>query len=362
MAAKQAVRVFCGIFALAVSMLGSVQPARAEQIDDIPNPRQRDGTWVADVANRLRAQTINQVNQLAGALERDTSAELAVVVVRSLDGAPIDEFAVKLFGKWKIGKKGKDTGLLFLWAADDRRVRVEVGYGLEGSLPDGRVGAILDHYVLPRFKASDFDGGVLEGVKALAAVVRNEPLRLPPPASAAYEPSFDTFPYLLGLVGLVPASLGGLVGYRKWRRYRRRTCPGCGAGMVRLSETADDEFLERVKRLEETLHSVDYDVWKCPSCPHHFVLRYPRWFSKYGKCPQCRNRTKSRTEQTIYPATTSATGLAQITERCEFCTYHRTYSRTIPCVSESSSNGSSSSGSSSFGGGSSGGGGASRSY
>jgi uncharacterized protein len=216
--------------------------------------------------------------------------------------------------------------------------------------------------VLSRFKTSDFDGGVLEGVKALAAVVRNEPLKLPPRASGTYAPPFDTISYLLGLVGLVPAAVGGLVGYRKWRRYRRRTCPGCGASMTRLPETAEDEFLEKVKQLEETLHSVDYDVWKCPSCPHHFVLRYPRWFSKYGKCPHCRNRTKSRAERTIRPASTSSSGLAKVTESCEFCTYHRTYDRTIPRVSESSSNGSSSSGGSSFGGGSSGGGGASRSY
>ena len=69
---------------------------------------------------------------------------MAVVVVRSLDGLSIEEAAEKLFNLWGIGKKDRDNGLLFLWSTGDRKVRVEVGYGLEGVLPDGKVGAILD--------------------------------------------------------------------------------------------------------------------------------------------------------------------------------------------------------------------------
>ena len=81
----------------------------------------------------------------------------------------MEEAAVKLFELWGIGKKNKDNGLLLLWSTGDRRVRIEVGYGLEGALPDGKVGAILDTYVIPKFKAGDFDQGLIDGVDAVVA-------------------------------------------------------------------------------------------------------------------------------------------------------------------------------------------------
>src|SRR6187455_1810745 len=134
----------------------------AEPLDRIPNPRARDGTWVTDMPGRLSPDTVARLNATIGEFERTNGAEMAVVVIRSLGGLSIDEAAVKLFELWGIGKKSKDNGLLVLWSTDDRRVRVEVGYGLEGTLPDGKVGAILDTYVIPKFKAGDFDQGILD--------------------------------------------------------------------------------------------------------------------------------------------------------------------------------------------------------
>ena len=96
----------------------------------------------------------------------------------------IEEAAVQLFSLWGIGKKSKDNGLLLLWSTGDRRVRVEVGYGLEGVLPDGKTGAILDTYVIPKFKSGQFDEGVLAGVAALLSVARNEPVELPSPGAS----------------------------------------------------------------------------------------------------------------------------------------------------------------------------------
>jgi uncharacterized protein len=154
-----------------------------------------------------------------------------------------------------------------------------------------------------------------------------------------------------------------MIGFRRWRRYRRRTCPQCGTKMIRLAETDDDALLDAGQQAEERLASVDYDVWKCPSCSHHFTLRYPKWLTSYDKCPQCHNRTKSSTETTIVAATTSSSGTARVTEQCAFCAYHVAYEKMLPRIERSSSSsGSSSSGSSSFGGGRSGGGGASRGY
>ena len=159
----------------------------AEPLTSIPNPRARNGTWVTDMPGMLRADTIAQLNSTISDFERTTGGEMAVVVIGSLDGLSIEEAAVQLFNTWGIGKKSKDNGLLLLWSTGDRRVRVEVGYGLEGVLPDGKTGAILDTYVIPRFKSGEFDEGVLAGVAALLSVVRNEPVELPSPGSESYE-------------------------------------------------------------------------------------------------------------------------------------------------------------------------------
>ncbi len=350
------------VLALGVAATNAVW---AERVEEIPNPKTRDNTWVMDLPGMLRPDTVQQLNALIDQLEQETTAEMAVVVIRSLDSQSIEDLAVDLFRQWGIGKRDHDNGLLFLWAVNDRRVKIEVGYGLEGILPDGKVGSILDHHVIPHFRTGDYDQGVLQGVQALAAVVRHEPVDLPPETAQSYESEETPIGWILGLLGLIPAGIGSFVGYRKWRRYHKRTCPACETTMVRLSETEEDEFLGNVEQLEERLRSVDYDVWKCRECPHHFTLRYPKWFSHYSKCPQCAHRTCSKTEETIVVATTSHAGRARVTEDCEFCNYHRVYHRTIPRVSSSSSSsggGWSGGGGGSFGGGSSGGGGASRGY
>jgi uncharacterized protein len=337
----------------------------AEPLTSIPNPRSRDGTWVTDMPGMLRAETIARLNSAISDLERTTGAEMAVVVIRSLDGLSIDEAAVKLFDLWDIGKKNKDNGLLLLWSTGDRRVRVEVGYGLEGVLPDGKVGAILDAYVIPKFKSGEFDEGLLAGVDALLSAARSEPVELLSPRSESYEngsPGIGTV--LIGVLGAIPVALGSIFGFRKWRRRRRRRCPECRTLMVCLDEADDDALLEKGQGVEERIGSVDYDVWKCGACSHHFTLRYPKWVSGFEKCPQCHNRTRSSTKTVIEPASTISSGSARVVEQCAFCSFRREYTKVIPRIesSSSSSSGSSSSSSDSFGGGSSGGGGASRGY
>jgi len=339
---------------------------RGESLASIPNPRVQNGTWVSDPSAALDPKTVALLNERAAAFERDTTSEIAIVVIRSLDGLPIEEAAVKLFQMWGIGKKNHDNGLLFLWSTGDRRVRVEVGYGLEGALPDGKVGAILDQYVIPRFKANQFGQGVLDGVDALIAAARNEPLALTSPSTQAYDDASEHWPVWLPFAGLAPFGLAFVIGFRKWRRLHPRRCPQCQTRMARLAEEQDDAHLSKGELAEEHVGSVDYDVWECPSCGHHLTLRYPKWLSQYGSCPQCHNRTLLSKTTTIEAATTSHEGSAQVTETCGFCTYTHSFTKTLPRISESSSSSSSSSGggssSSSFGGGSSGGGGASRGY
>ena len=130
---------------------------------------------------------------------------------------------------------------------------------------------------------------------------------------------------LAGISGTIVAAIGSIVGVRRWRRYGRRRCLECDAWMTRLAETEDDALLAAGQQAEERVGSVDYDVWKCATCPHHFIIRYPKWITGYAKCPQCRNRTKSSSETVVERATTSSSGSAQVVESCAFCTFRREY-------------------------------------
>ncbi len=356
------------LIALGVILTLLIGSVGAEPLDSIPNPRTRDGTWVTDMPGALGPETIARLNSTIGEFERTNGAEMAVVVVRSLDGLSIEEAAVKLFELWKIGKAEQDNGLLLLWSTGDRRVRVEVGYGLEGVLNDGKVGAILDTYVIPKFKSGEFDEGLLAGVDALVSAAREEPVALLSPTSESYDsgPPAIVAVVIGSLLAAIPLGIGSIFGVRRWRRYHRRRCPQCRTRMDRLGETADDALLEEGQRVEERVRSVDYDVWTCRSCGHHFTLRYPKWITSYAQCPQCHHRTKSSAETVLAAATTSSSGSARVVEACAFCAFHREYTKELPPIEESSSSAGGSSGggssSGSFGGGSSGGGGASRGY
>jgi uncharacterized protein len=339
--------------------------ARAESLASIPNPRVLNGTWVTDTSATLDADVIAQLNGRAAAFERDTGGEMAIVVIRSLDGLTIEEASVKLFEMWGIGKKHQNNGFLLLWSTGEHRVRVEVGYGLEGALPDGKVGAILDRLVIPRFKANQFGQGLLDGVDALIAAARNEPVSLVLPPTPSHDDGSAGWPMWLKALGLTPVGFAALVGYLKWRRWHRRRCPKCRTAMTMLDEVSDDELLAKGEIAEERLGSVDYDVWQCPSCGHHVTLRYAKWTSPYASCPQCHFETLQSATETIEPATSFHDGSARVTQTCQFCPYTNTFTKTLPRIQESSSSSSSSgsdSSGSSFGGGSSGGGGASRDY
>jgi uncharacterized protein len=129
--------------------------------------------WVSDFAGILSPDSIASLEDRLSTLERDTSAEVAVVTVKNLDGSSIEEYAAGLFQDWGIGKKSKDNGVLFIIAPDTSDVRIEVGYGLEPVITDGRAGRILDKEVIPYFKRGDYDTGIEAGVLAIEGYVRD---------------------------------------------------------------------------------------------------------------------------------------------------------------------------------------------
>jgi uncharacterized membrane protein YgcG len=152
----------------------------------------------------------------------------------------------------------------------------------------------------------------------------------------------------------------GLIAFRRWNRYRARTCE-CGRPRQLLSATAEKVHLSEVQQTEESLGSVDYDVWWCALCKNVWVNDNVAWFSRYSRCPGCAARTRSSSTTTISYASEYSTGLEQIDESCQNCSYRNTYTRVTARLTSSSSSSSSSS-SDSFGGGSSSGGGSSGSW
>lgn len=116
--------------------------------------------FVNDLAKVIDAQNTEKLNILANKLKENTGAELAVVTIKSTYPLDPKSYATQLFEKWGIGKKEKDNGLLVLFVKKERRVEVEVGYGLEGIITDGFVGEVLDKYAVPQFKEQDYGRGL----------------------------------------------------------------------------------------------------------------------------------------------------------------------------------------------------------
>lgn len=130
--------------------------------------------YVVDEVGVLDGNVRSELESLLSALDKKTTAQVAVAVVRTTGSLTIEEYATTLFQKWGIGQKGKNNGVLFVIATQDRKMRIEVGYGLEGALNDAKVGNILDTYVVPRFKAGDMSGGIAGGTVAIVKEVAKE--------------------------------------------------------------------------------------------------------------------------------------------------------------------------------------------
>ena len=126
---------------------------------------------VVDQANILSSGDESRLTSRLSDLETKTSIQLVVVTLASLQDRPIEDWGLTLGRTWGIGQEGKDNGVLLIVAPNDRALRIEVGYGLEGTLPDATADAIIRNVIVPRFKAGDMAGGIADGVDAIVAVL-----------------------------------------------------------------------------------------------------------------------------------------------------------------------------------------------
>lgn len=154
-------------YALVLCLVASIADAAQPPIPPLSGP-------VVDTANVIASEHRAAITALARELEHATGAELAVLTVAST--APLTEFdyGLLVLKQWQLGKKDRDNGLLLLVAVEDRRIRFFTGYGLEGILPDGRLGAILDEHIVPALRAGDIGAGLYAGVYAAASVIAAE--------------------------------------------------------------------------------------------------------------------------------------------------------------------------------------------
>jgi uncharacterized protein len=129
---------------------------------------------VVDEAGILDAKTRQELTAKLAALEAKTTDQLVVVTLKSLGGRSIEDYGVRLGRTWKIGQKGKNNGVLLIVAPNERKVRIEVGYGLEGTLTDAISKFIIENSIIPRFRAGDFPGGIRRGADDIIQVLSGE--------------------------------------------------------------------------------------------------------------------------------------------------------------------------------------------
>jgi uncharacterized protein len=134
---------------------------------------------VNDFANVIDSATEAEIDSKLDLLEQKTSSEIAVVTIKSLGDMSVEEYANKLFKEWGIGQAKQDNGVLVLVAPNDRKMRVEVGYGLEGVLPDGLAGQVIRDQFTPKFKSNDYSGGIKDGVDRLVQIVEKHQVLTP---------------------------------------------------------------------------------------------------------------------------------------------------------------------------------------
>ncbi len=183
---------------------------------DVPVPPLK--ARVTDLTGTLTASQQASLEQTLQAFEARKGSQIAVLIVPTTQPETIEQYSIRVAETWKLGRKGVDDGVLLLVAKDDRALRIEVGYGLEGVIPDVVAKRIVSDVIVPYFKEGDYYGGIQAGIDRLIRLIEGEPL--PPPQHSQKEASWSSFEDFLPAVligvfvvgGILRAVLGRLLG------------------------------------------------------------------------------------------------------------------------------------------------------
>lgn len=174
---------------------------------------------INDRAGVLSSDREAELERRLEAYERATGHQLAVLTLPSLEGEPLEDYTMRVVEAWKLGRKDRDDGILLLVANQDRKVRIEVGYGLEGDLPDATAGRIVREIIAPAFRRGDYDAGISGAVDAIIGATGGDGTPLPPPAPVRERRSPELGPFGLLLLFAVLFLFGG--GFGGGRRRSR---------------------------------------------------------------------------------------------------------------------------------------------
>jgi uncharacterized protein len=181
-------------------------PLRAEVA--VPALTQR----VTDLTGTLAPDTVSRLESTLAQFEQGKGSQIAVLLIPTTQPEDIAQFGIRVAEQWKIGREKVDDGVILIVARDDRKVRIEVGYGLEGVIPDAVAKRIIEEDIVPRFKQGDFSGGVEAGVTRMMRLIEGEPL--PPPQASQPAQGFNLdnliLPFMFGIAA--GAFLGAIFG------------------------------------------------------------------------------------------------------------------------------------------------------
>lgn len=198
-------------------------PARAFAAEPAvpPRPTGEGARPIVDQAGVLTPEQEARLDATLGRLYRTTGITAGVLTVRSIAPETIEGYTQRVFDAWRLGRAGKDDGLLLVVAVEDRRVRLQPGYAIEPILPDGRIGELVDRYAVPAFRAGHYGEGIAAVMEAAAAILANEAPPEPPRApggsgSAGFNPAWLILLFVLAIA--LSRLLGGRGGPRGPRR------------------------------------------------------------------------------------------------------------------------------------------------
>jgi uncharacterized protein len=240
-------RIVLAVLLLVAGIAGSTRGLQAAAgAPTFPKPT----GYVNDFAHLLDPAARASLEHRLSEYDRTTGTQIAVAIFSDLGGVPINEFTVRLEEAWKVGKRGKDNGVLLLVGVKERQVRIEVGYGLEGKITDSDAGAIIRDVIAPAFRAGRYGEGLDLAVGQIMRLIGGEPS----PGAAPSGPARAITPRSPGGFGALPILLFlAFVGLTLvLSRGRTRRCPRCGA---RLQLTQESTSAGRA-----------IQVWVCPRC------------------------------------------------------------------------------------------------
>jgi Beta-propeller domains of methanol dehydrogenase type len=396
-------------------------------VQTVPNTRLQDATsYTSNPDGLIDVQSQTEMNRVLGQVEKNLTAEVFVVALKSTGDVPIKQFATELFNEWGIGKKSKDNGLLILMVEDQGKVTFETGYGMEGVLPDAICMRIIQKDIIPFMRENKYGAGLLAGVNGVVKILSDpkaaEEIQVDIQAEQAAEQAqlkakiinillvylllsivvmilcargagkkvkdvSDQDPY--SAYKILSSSKGGygfltvlfpltmiffyLWYIRKIKGFRKkpRLCPDCGKPLTLMTEQQEDAYLNSGQQAEEQVGSIDYDAWVCMDCGHRSFLAYNKSFTNYKTCPNCGFKTFAQQSDKILLAPTPLScGEGVKIYTCANCRHEVRKRYTIPMIviiparggRGGFGGGSGFGGGGSFGGGSSGGGGATGSW